>query len=132
MSNFTLTIMAWPDWHCPQLLEASGCPRNSKVLLELIRYLQKLRVHRLKTLVGAIHELPLLNSWRCLLVIWRNITQKLSTMNWDEKLVKVLVVVASKKTQIWWLVIVRKKGISSHINGSKALSLLKVVELNHN
>jgi hypothetical protein len=36
------------------------CDRN--------RYLQKLKVHRLKPLVRAIHELPLLNSWRCLTV----------------------------------------------------------------
>jgi hypothetical protein len=33
------------------------------------KYLQKSRVHRLKALVGVIHELPLLNSWRCLKVI---------------------------------------------------------------
>jgi len=33
------------------------------------RYLQKSRVHRLKPLVGAIHKLPLLNSWRCLIEV---------------------------------------------------------------
>ena len=45
--------------------ELSG---NVPNLLILIRYLQKSRVHRLKPLVGAIHESPLLNSWRCLLL----------------------------------------------------------------